>query len=121
MVSPHGRMGRTTMRPKHWMSKRLEQHQNKLRQRALKERLEDKRKDYWNLYFDAKDIEHEFREKQMTDDLQRVLELITVLGVTDILLEEAKDNPPEDKPKASDSEPPNHDDDIPPRQQGFWD
>ena len=109
-------------KPNHWMSKRLEKHQNKLRQRALKERDEDKRKDYWSLYYDAKDIEHEFREKQMTDDMVRLVEVITVLGVSDILLDEAKDNPPpEDKPKPADSEPPDHDENIPPRQKGFWD
>jgi hypothetical protein len=97
-------------------------HQNKLRQRALKEREEGKRKDYWSLYYDAKDIEHEFREKQMLGDIERMVEVITVLGVTDILLEEAKDNPPpEDKPQQSDSEPPDHDDKIPPRQMGLWD
>jgi hypothetical protein len=110
-----------TMKPKHWMSKRLERHQNKLRQRALKEREEDKRKDYWSLYYDAKAIEHEFVEKQMMGDIERIVEVITVLGVTDVLLEAAQDNPPpEDEPKQPDSKPSDSEDNIPPRQMGFW-
>ena len=113
------------MRRKHWKSKRLEQHQNKLRNRALKEKNEEKRKDYWGLYFDAKDMEHEVDGMVKDAHTCRLLDIMTVHGYADSILDEEKNNPPpeEDKPNEneSDEEPPDHEDDIPPRQKGFWD
>ena len=106
---------------KHRKSKRLEQHQNELRKRALKEKNEDKRKDYWHLYFDAKDIEHEVDDIVKEAHICRLLEIMTVYGVTDMILEDERENPPEDKPDKPDDEPPDHTDDIPPRQMGLWD
>ena len=104
-------------------SKRLEQHQNKLRTRALKERNEEKRKDYWGLFFDAKDIEHELDGMMLKAEKHSLLDMIVESGLVHVLLEDEKNNlpPEEDKPSLSDEEPPDHEDDIPPRQKGFWD
>ena len=103
-------------------SKRLTHHQNELRKRALKEKIEDKRVDYWRLYFEAQDIAHEVNELVMEAEIRRLLELMTAYGVADIIVEEEKaDTPPDDKPQTSDSEPPDHEDNIPPRQKGLWD
>src|SRR5687767_7352593 len=47
---------------KNRISTRLEHHKNELRKRALKEKDEKLRKDYWWLYHNAADIEPEIRE-----------------------------------------------------------
>jgi protease II len=101
-------------------SKRMEQHQNKLRNRALKENDEEKRKDYWSLYFDAKAIEYEHDSNLKEAHVCRLLDMMTVYGAKDMILEDERENPPEDKPDKPDDEPPDHDDKIPPRQMGFW-
>ena len=112
---------------KNRISKRLLNHQNELRKRALKEKDEKLRKDYWWLYHDAKDIEPEIREMILQAENRTLIEMITDYGLTPIILDDQKDNPPpdDDEPKpseSSDDEPPDdHDDDIPPRQKGLWD
>ena len=108
---------------KNRISQRPINHQNELRKRALKEKDEKLRKDYWWLYHDAKDIEPEIREMMLKAENRSLLELMTDYGLTHIILEDQKDNPPppEDEPKVSDEEPPDHEDDIPPRQMGLWD
>src|SRR5688572_6707381 len=106
---------RTTM--KHRISLRLEKHKEKLRKRALKEENEEKRRDYWLLYFDAKDIEPEIREMILKAEKHTLLEMIVETGLVHILLDDEKSIPPppaDDEPKPSDDgEPPDHDDDIP--------
>jgi hypothetical protein len=109
---------------KHRISLRLEKHKEKLRKRAVKELDEEKRRDYWLLYFDAKDIEPEIREMILKAEKHTLLEMIVETGLVHILLDDEKSNQPpleEDEPKLSDDdEPPDHDDDIPPRQKGLW-
>ena len=109
---------------KNRISKRLEKHKEELRKRAVKEQNEEKRRDYWWLYFDAKDIEPEIREMILKAEKHTLLEMIVETGLVHILLDDEKSNPPppaDDEPKPSDSdEPPDHDDDIPPRQKGLW-
>jgi hypothetical protein len=107
---------------KHRISLRLEKHKEKLRKRAVKELDEEKRRDYWLLYFDAKDIEPEIREMILKAEKHTLLEMIVETGLLHILLDDEKHNPPpaDDEPKPSDDEPPDHDDDIPPRQKGLW-
>ena len=100
-------------------SKRMEQHQSKLRSRALKENDEEKRKDYWGLYFDAKAIEAEHDSELKEAHVCRLLDMMTLYGSKDVILEDERENPPEDKPVKPD-EPPDHDDKIPPRQLGLW-
>jgi hypothetical protein len=107
---------------KNRISQRLIKHLNELRKRAIKEKDDEKRRDYWWLYHDAKTIEPEIREMILKAEKHTLLEMIVETGVIHILLEDEKDNPlPEDEPKPSDDEPPDYDDDIPPRQKGFWD
>jgi hypothetical protein len=101
-------------------SKRMEQHQNKLRNRALKEKDDEKRKDYWSLYFDAKAIEAEHDSQLKESHVCRLLDIMTVYGAKDMILEDERENPPEEKPPKPDDEPPDHNDNIPPRQMGLW-
>ena len=101
-------------------SKRLEKHQDKLRRRALKEQDEEKRKDYWGLYYDAKAIEGEVDSMMKEAHVCRLLDIMTVYGAKDMILEDERENPPEDEPDKSDDEPPDYTDDIPPRQLGLW-
>ena len=108
---------------KNRISLRLINHQNELRKRAIKEKDEKLRSDYWWLYFDAKGIEPEIREMVLKAEKHTLLEMIVETGLAHILLDDEKSNPqpPEDdEPKASDDEPPDHDDDIPPRQMSLW-
>jgi hypothetical protein len=110
---------------KNRISQRLIKHLNELRKRALKEKDEDKRRDYWWLYHDAKAIEPEIREMVLNAENQSMLERVIESGLMPMLLEAEKDKLPpteaEPKPSVSDEEPPDHEDDIPPRQKGLWD
>ena len=115
---------------KYRISQRLLNHLNELRKRAIKEKDEKRRSDYWWLYFDAKTIEPEIREMMLKAEKHTLLEMIVETGLAHIIIADEKDNPPPDdepkpsadeQPKLSDDEPPDYDDDIPPRQIGFWD
>ena len=110
---------------KNRISTRLEQHKNELRKRALKEKDEKLRKDYWWLYHNAADIEPEIREMVLKGENLSMLERVIEAGLMHKLLEAEKNNPlPEEaepQPFVSDEEPPDHEDDITPRQMGFWD
>jgi hypothetical protein len=115
---------------KNRISQRLINHMNELRKRAIKEKDEKLRSDYWWLYFDAKTIEPEIREMVLKAEKHTLLEMIVETGLAHILLADEKDNPPledepqlsdDEQPKVSDDEPPDYHDDIPPRQKGLWD
>ena len=107
---------------KHRISQKLARLKEELRKRAIKEEDEEKRDDYWRLYFAARDAEYEVRQLVSDAETRNVLEIVANYGLLDVLMEEERDNPPpEDKPKESNSAPPDHEDDIPPRQKGFWD
>ena len=112
---------------KNRISQRLIKHLNELRKRALKEKDEDKRRDYWCLYHDAKTIEPEIREMILKTENQSLLEMMTHYGLTNILLGDQQDNPPppppeeeEEPTKLDDADDDDHEDDIPPRQMGLW-
>jgi hypothetical protein len=118
---------------KNRISQRLINHLNELRKRAVKEKDEEKRRDYWWLYHDAKKIEPEIREMILQAENRHLIEMIDHYGLKDILLGDEKDNPPpapEDEPKSDDESTPatdessddddDHEDDIPPRQMGLW-
>ena len=62
---------------KNRISLRLIKHLNELRKRALKEKDEDKRRDYWWLYHDAKTIEPEIREMILKSENQTLLEMMS--------------------------------------------
>src|SRR5688500_12041719 len=108
----------TTM--KNRISQRLIKHLNELRKRALKEKDEEKRRDYWWLYHDAKTIEPEIREMILKTENQSLLEMMTNYGLTNILLGDQQDNPPPPPVNEDEDEKPpdddDHEDDIPPRQ-----
>jgi hypothetical protein len=110
---------------KNRISTRLEQHKNELRKRALKEQDEKLRRDYWWLYHNAKDIEPEVREMVLKAENRTMLERVIESGLMPMLLEAEKNKlPPEEaesEPSVADEEPPDHEDDIPPRQMGLWD
>ena len=115
---------------KNRISLRLINHQNELRKRAIKEKDEKLRSDYWWLYFDAKGIEPEIREMVLKAEKHTLLEMIIEEGLAHRLLEREKNKPPsedepppsaDEQPKVSDDEPPDYTDDIPPRQKGLWD
>ena len=113
---------------KNRISQRLIKHLNELRKRALKEKDEDKRRDYWWLYHDAKTIEPEIREMILKSENQTLLEMMNNYGLTPIILGDQKDNPPppdkeeeDDAPQPPADDDDDHDDDIPPRQMTLWD
>ena len=110
---------------KNRISQRLVKHLNELRKRALKELDEKKRRDYWWLYHDARDIEPEIREMILKAENRHLIEMINHYGLTDIILGDEKDNPPpaqdDEEEKPSDDDDDDHEDDIPPRQLGLWD
>ena len=107
---------------KYRISQRLLNHLNELRKRAIKEKNEKLRSDYWWLYFNAKGIETEIREMMLKTENVTLIEMMTHYGLTEIILEDQKDITPE----ADDEEEPKppvddvDDDDIPPRQLGLW-
>jgi hypothetical protein len=115
---------------KNRISLRLINHQNELRKRAIKEKDEKLRSDYWWLYFDAKGIEPEIREMVLKAEKHTLLEMIIEEGLAHRLLEREKNKLPQEdepqpsndeQPQVSDDEPPDYTDDIPPRQKGLWD
>ena len=106
---------------KNRISRKLAHMKEELRKRAIKEQDEEKRDDYWRLYFAAKDAEQEVRELIKDAETRNVLEIVAAYGLLDIILEDEKDNPPQDKPKADESQPIDYEDDIPPRQKKLWD
>jgi hypothetical protein len=115
---------------KHRISKQLARLKEELRKRAIKEKDENLRSDYWWLYFDAKGIEPEIREMVLKAEKHTLLEMIIEEGLAHRLLEREKNKPPsedepqpsdDEQPKESDDEPPDYTDDIPPRQMGLWD
>ena len=112
---------------KNRISQQLIKHLKELHKRAIKEKDEEKRRDYWWLYHDARTIEPEIREMILKTENQSLLEMMTHYGLTNILLGDQQDNPPpppanedeneEEKPPDDDDD---HEDDIPPRQMGLW-
>ena len=108
---------------KHRISQKLARLKEELRKRALKEEDDEKRDDYWRLYFAARDAEYEVRQLISDAETRNVLEIVANYGLLDILMEEERDNPQpaDEKPKQSYSTTTDYDDEIPPRQLGLWD
>jgi hypothetical protein len=105
---------------KNRISKRLLHLQNELKKRAMNEENEKKRADYWRLYYAALDIEHDIRVLVMEAEIRRLVEIMMEYGIPYTYVEPTEP-PPADESPDSESEPPDHDDDIPPRQLGLWD
>ncbi|MDQ7023929.1 MAG: hypothetical protein Q9P01_07210 [Anaerolineae bacterium] len=103
-------------------SYQLTQLQRELHKRAVKEEDEDKRRDYWRLYFKAQHAQHEVRALVMDAEIRRLLDFALAYGqLPDHLADESE---PSDNKPDSDKPPPVDDsmdeDDIPPRQKGLW-
>jgi len=96
----------------------LTQLQHELRKRAIKEKNEEKRSDYWRLYYKANHAEHEVRELIMDAEMRRLLEFVFPDGIPDSFHDE-DDTPQKPKPQIPDDEGID-DEDIPPRQKGLW-
>jgi len=96
----------------------LTQLQNELRKRAIKEKNEEKRSDYWRLFFKAQHAEHEVRELVMDAEMRRLLEFIRMADFPEGF-EDDIDVPQKPKPPSPDDDDID-DADIPPRQKGLW-
>ena len=109
------------------MNKRISYHlnelKNELRKRALKEKNEEKRRDYWRLYYKAVDAAHEVDSMVADAEIRTLIEYLLRYGrlpddwkeqIAKLKEEEAneKKNPPVDDDI--------DDDDIPPRKLGLW-
>lgn len=101
----------------------LTQLQNELRKRAIKEKDEDTRRDYWRLFFKAQHAEHEVRALVMDAEIRRLLDFALAYGRLPDDFKDETDTPDDDV--VTDKPPPIDDsiddDDIPPRQKGLWD
>ena len=109
------------------MNKRTSYHltelKNELRKRALKEKDEEKRTDYWRLYYKTLHAEHEVREMVMDAEIRRLLDFALAYGHLpdnwkDEITKFKEDADKDKQPPVDDSI---DDDDIPPRQMGLWD
>ena len=111
------------------MNKRISYHltelKNELRKRAMKEKDEEKRTDYWRLYYKVLHAEHEVREMVMDAEIRRLLDFALAYGRLPDEWKNLKDEIAKFKEDADkDKQPPvddTIDDDIPPRQMGLWD
>jgi hypothetical protein len=103
------------------MRKRRSHHlsrlKDELRKRALIEDDEDKRRDYWRLYYKANHAEHEVREMVMDAEMRRLLEFAFPEGIPGDI---ADDPDAQQKPKSQASDDSSDDENIPPRQKGLW-
>ena len=75
---------------KNRISKKLAHLKEELRKRAIKEKDEEKRDDYWRLYFAARDAEYEVRELVQDAETRNILEIVAAYGLIDILMEDEK-------------------------------
>jgi sugar-specific transcriptional regulator TrmB len=109
---------------KYRISQRLNNHLNELRKRAIKEKNEKLRSDYWWLYFNAKGIESEIREMMLKTENVTLIEMMTNYGLTEIILEDQQHIAPAEDEEEEAPKPPVddtvNDEDIPPRQKRFW-
>ena len=94
-------------------SHNLAQLKRELHQRAIKEQDEEKRREYWRLYFKAQHAESEVREMVMDAEIRRLIEFLRADGQPDDALDDPNESQSQDTPI--------DDDDIPPRQKGLWD
>lgn len=100
-------------------SHELSRLKNELRKRALHEDDEEKRRDYWRLYYKAIHAEHEVRALVMDAEMRRLLDFVFPNGLPSGFDDEPDKPNPQSKKKPDDDSTLN-DDDIPPRQKGLW-
>jgi hypothetical protein len=110
------------------MNKRISYHltelKNELRKRALKEKDEKKRRDYWRLYYKAVDAAHEVDSMVADAEIRTLVEYLLRYGRLPDDWKEQVAKFQEDKADADEKKKPPvdevDDDDIPPRQLGLW-
>ena len=93
--------------------------QSELRASALREEDEEMRNRLWRLYYRACNAEHEVREMVMDAEMRRLLDFVFPNGLPDIYSDETE-KPEDTKPKKSDGNPTENDEDTPFRQKGLW-
>jgi hypothetical protein len=104
----------------------LTELKNELRKRALKEKNEEKRRDYWRMYYKAVDAAHEVDSMVADAEIRTLVEYLLRYGrlpddwreqVAKLLQDKANAEEEKEQPPVDEVD----DDDIPPRQLGFWD
>jgi hypothetical protein len=110
----------------HRISYHLAQLRRELHKRALKEKDEEKRRDYWRLYYKARDAEAEVNGLVADSEILTLLDYALRYGrLPDNWREEIakfiKDKEDAEEKKQPPVDDSVDDDDIPPRQLGFWD
>ena len=115
------------------MNKRISYHltelKNELRKRAMKEKDEEKRTDYWRLYYKALHAEYEVNGLVADAEVRTLLDYALQYGRLPGSWKNLKDEINKSRDDADDNQdkpqPPVDDniddDDIPPRQLGLWD
>ena len=106
----------------------LTELKNELRKRALKEKNEEKRRDYWRLYYKTVDAAHEVDSMVADAEIRTLIDYGLRYGRLPENWREEIDKyiqSKQDKANAEEAEKPPadevDDDDIPPRQLGLWD
>ena len=109
------------------MNKRISYHltelKKELRKRALKEKNEEKRRDYWRLYYKAVDAEHEVDSTVADAEIRTLIDYGLRYGRLPNDWKEELAKLQEDKAEEKKQPPVDDDiddDDIPPRQLGLW-
>jgi hypothetical protein len=110
----------------HRISYHLAQLRRELHKRALKEKDEEKRRDYWRLYYKARDAEAEVNGLVADSEILTLLDYALRYGRLPENWREEIAKHLEDKADAEEKKQPPvddsiDDDDIPPRQLGLWD
>jgi hypothetical protein len=111
------------------MNKRISYHltelKNELRKRALKEKDEEKRADYWRLYYKTLHAEYEINGLVADAEIRTLLDYALLYGRLPNNWRDAIAKFKADDADQPDKQPPVDnridDDDIPPRQMGLWD
>ena len=100
----------------------LTELKNELRKRALKEKNEEKRRDYWRLYYKAVDAAHEVDSMVADAEIRTLIEYLLRYGRLPDDWKEQVAKRQEDKAEEKKQPPVDEvdDDDIPPRQLGLW-
>ena len=100
---------------------------NELRNEALKEKDEERKKKLWRWHYRAEDAEYEVDILVLKAEVRDVLQLAVEHGIFDpelLNIEIEIDDDPEALPKENKSgrkkKPPSDDDNLP-KQKGFWD
>ena len=106
----------------------LTELKNELRKRALKEKNEEKRRDYWRLYYKAVDAAHEVDSMIADAEIRTLIDYGLRYGrlpenwreEIDKYIQHKEDKANAEEEKQSPVDDSMDDDDIPPRQLGLW-